>query len=105
LKAVVDYIYTDETPDVHVASAEDWITSILVLADQLLLTRLKDMCEKALASQLNLKNVGDILEFAVAYSAIQLKTSCLQFICMNSASLLEGRYDRTKDIFLFLIGL
>lgn len=41
----------------------------------------------------NLKNAVDFLEFAETYSAQQLKKSCLQFICVNSACFLEARYD------------
>ena len=44
-----------------------------------------------------LRNVGDIVKFAVAFSADQLKRSCLQFICVNAASLLEGRYVHWVD--------
>ena len=39
-----------------------------------------------------LRSVSEVLGFAVAYSAEQLKRACLQFICVNAASLLEGRW-------------
>ena len=38
------------THTLHVESASlEWVCSVLVIADQLLLTRLKNLCEKALA--------------------------------------------------------
>ena len=39
-----------------------------------------------------IRNVGDITSFADNYHAEQLKNACLQFICLNLAPLLEGRY-------------
>lgn len=38
-----------------------------------------------------LKNAAMILEFAAMYNAEQLKLSCLQFIGLNMAALLEAR--------------
>ncbi len=43
-----------------------------------------------------LRNVSEVLEFAVAYSASQLKRACLKFMCVNASALLEGRYVRRK---------
>ena len=39
-----------------------------------------------------IRNVADITSFADNYHAEQLKNACLQFICLNLAPLLEGRY-------------
>ena len=39
-----------------------------------------------------LRNVVELLEFSEAYGADQLKKSCLQFICVNAACFLEGRW-------------
>lgn len=38
-----------------------------------------------------LKNAAMVLEFAAMYNAEQLKLSCLQFIGLNMAALLEAR--------------
>lgn len=38
-----------------------------------------------------LKNAAELLEFATVYNADQLKLSCLQFIALNMAALLESR--------------
>ncbi len=42
----------------------------------------------------SLRNVSEMLEFSVAYSAMQLKKACLKFMCVNASVLLEGRYVR-----------
>ncbi|WAR08874.1 IBTK-like protein [Mya arenaria] len=40
----------------------------------------------------SMKNVGELLEFSSTYNAGELKATCQQFISLNLASLLEGRY-------------
>lgn len=93
LKAVIDFMYTDEFP-VTVKGAEtvEWVMSVLVMADQLLLTRLKEVCECYLSEILELRNAVDFLEFSEAYSACHLKKCCLQFICVNASCFLEARW-------------
>lgn len=43
-------------------------------------------------SVVTLKNAAMLLEFAALYNAGQLKLSCLQFIGLNMAALLEARW-------------
>ena len=38
-----------------------------------------------------LKNAAELLEFSAMYNADQLKLSCLQFIALNIAALLESK--------------
>lgn len=49
------------------------------------------LCITLSFSAVTLKNVADIAHFAVTYGADQLKKACLQFICINATSLLDGR--------------
>ena len=48
-----------------------------------------------------IRNVADITSFADNYHAEQLKSACLQFICLNLAPLLEGRYVCTVSLVLY----
>ncbi|XP_036271156.1 inhibitor of Bruton tyrosine kinase isoform X4 [Pipistrellus kuhlii] len=91
LKVILDYLYTDEAVLIKESQNVDFICSVLVVADQLLITRLKEICEVALTEKLTLKNAAMLLEFAAMYNAEQLKLSCLQFIVLNMAALLEAR--------------
>ncbi|XP_015425778.1 PREDICTED: inhibitor of Bruton tyrosine kinase isoform X5 [Myotis davidii] len=91
LKVILDYLYTDEAVLIKESQNVDFICSVLVVADQLLVTRLKEICEVALTEKLTLKNAAMLLEFAAMYNAEQLKLSCLQFIGLNMAALLEAR--------------
>ncbi|KAB0395689.1 hypothetical protein E2I00_014300 [Balaenoptera physalus] len=91
LKVILDYLYTDEAVVIKESQNVDFVCSVLVVADQLLISRLKEICEVALSEKLTLKNAAMLLEFAAMYNAEQLKLSCLQFIGLNMAALLEAR--------------
>lgn len=107
LKVILDYLYTDEAVVIKESQNVDFVCSVLVVADQLLITRLKEICEVALTENLTLKNAAMLLEFAALYNAGQLKLSCLQFIGLNMAALLEARSldvlseDVLKDLSIF----
>jgi hypothetical protein len=49
------------------------------------------ICERHLSMMINLKNVGDILQFSDNFNASQLKNSCLQFVAQNLAPILEAK--------------
>ncbi|XP_061479196.1 inhibitor of Bruton tyrosine kinase isoform X2 [Rhineura floridana] len=91
LQVILDYIYTDEAVTVKESQNVEFICNVLVVADQLLMLRLKEICEVAITEKLTLKNAAELLEFATMYNAEQLKQSCLQFIVLNMAAILEAR--------------
>ncbi|XP_062896415.1 inhibitor of Bruton tyrosine kinase isoform X2 [Mobula hypostoma] len=91
LEVILDYIYTDEAPTVKDSQDVEFICNVLVVADQFLIRRLKEICEVAITEKLTLKNASELLEFAAMYNAEQLKVSSLQFICLNMPALLETR--------------
>ncbi|KAM9723342.1 inhibitor of Bruton tyrosine kinase [Menidia menidia] len=91
LQVILEYIYTDESPTVKESLNVEFVCSVLVVADQLLITRLKEMCEVVITANLTLKNAAELLEFSTMYNAGQLKLSCLQFIVLNMAALLESK--------------
>uniref|UniRef100_A0A4W4HB15 BTB domain-containing protein n=1 Tax=Electrophorus electricus TaxID=8005 RepID=A0A4W4HB15_ELEEL len=102
LQVILEYIYTDESPTVRESLSVEFVCNVLVVADQLLITRLKEMCEVALTENLTLKNAAELLEFAVVYSAEQLKLSCLQFIGLNMAAMLEALEILSDDVLVEL---
>ncbi|XP_076006412.1 inhibitor of Bruton tyrosine kinase isoform X2 [Genypterus blacodes] len=91
LHVILEYIYTDESPTIKESLNLEFVCSALVVADQMLITRLKEICEVAITENLTLKNSAELLEFAAMYNAEQLKLSCLQFIVLNMAALLESK--------------
>ena len=65
---------------------------VLVAADQLLIARLKSLCEFAIADHvMTLKNAAEVLQFAVTYNASGLRDRAAQFLCLNIATLLEKK--------------
>uniref|UniRef100_A0A8C5PWA2 Inhibitor of Bruton tyrosine kinase n=1 Tax=Leptobrachium leishanense TaxID=445787 RepID=A0A8C5PWA2_9ANUR len=91
LQVIIDYIYTDEALAVKESANVEFICNVLVMADQLLIIRLKEICEVIITERITLKNAAELLEFAALYNAEQLKLSCFQFIVLNMAALLEAR--------------
>ncbi|XP_074510804.1 inhibitor of Bruton tyrosine kinase [Sebastes fasciatus] len=91
LQVILEYIYTDESPTIKESLNVEFVCNVLVVADQLLITRLKEMCEVVITENLTLKNGAELLEFSTMYNAEQLKLSCLQFIVLNMAALLESK--------------
>ncbi|GFR87447.1 inhibitor of Bruton tyrosine kinase-like, partial [Elysia marginata] len=89
---LLQFLYTDEALQLTDCCKEDLLCNVLIVSDQLLVTRLKEMCEMALTNVLSFKNAGELLEFSSVYQAHQLKASCQQFISLNLAAMLESRY-------------
>jgi hypothetical protein len=96
LSIVVDYLYTDdivyglayaEKPDKEI----EILFNLFVLSDQMLLERLKNLCEFRLANLINLKNAIEIYQFTVSFGALQLKDFCTEFVCNNLVSLIEAK--------------
>lgn len=92
LEILLDYLYTDKSAVITDTDNVELLCNVLVVADQMLVIRLKEMCETSLSQQVTFKNVGELLEFSTLYNASQLKDSCQQYIHINLAALMEGRY-------------
>lgn len=60
-----------------------FLMEVLCLADELLLDRLKTLCERALLRFIGLRSVPALLEAADIYMANAFKHACLQFITAN----------------------
>lgn len=91
IEAVLEYLYADEVRSLAKSEDTEFISNVLVVADQFLLTRLKEMCENQLSKLITLKNVGDFLQFSLLYLAHQLEVSCLQFVSLNLPAVLESK--------------
>lgn len=90
LTVLLDYLYEDDSPRLRQSHDPEFVCSVLAVADQFLLTRLKEICEKALSSLLTLKNAAALLEFAYRCNATNLKMTVMQFICLNLSAMLEN---------------
>ena len=105
IQIIVDYLYTDEIQMEFVHLNSNSSTSIksrnekeievlfnlYILSDQLLVERLKNLCEFKLSNLVNLKNVAEIFDFSSEYEADQLKEFCMEFISCNLVTLIDAK--------------
>lgn len=90
LTIILDYLYEDDSPKLRQCHDTEFLCNVLVVADQFLITRLRETCERIIAGLLTLKNAAELLEFASRYNAVGLKTTIMQFICQNLVAVLEN---------------
>ena len=50
MSAVLDFLYSDESEAVERSENVEFVMNVLVVADQLLMPRLKDVCETSVAA-------------------------------------------------------
>lgn len=91
LEVVLNFLYTDEADSLKGVYDISFIGEVLVCAEQLVLTRLKNICELELADKAYLKNALEIFQFACDYNAEQLKIFMCQFISLNLTYFLEAK--------------
>ena len=65
----------------------EFVSSVLVVADQFLLTRLKQICECQLSRLLTLKNAAELLQFSVYYLAEQVCEAHPTFFRISSPNM------------------
>lgn len=92
LLPVINFLYTDSCPEVENCDSIDFVCNMLIVADQLFITRLREMCEVSLANLITLKNCTELCQFAHTYNAAQLKQFCMELISLNLCTVLENRY-------------
>lgn len=90
LAILLDYLYEDDSSKIRYCRDVEFLCNVLIIADQFLISRLREICEVAIVGMLTLKNAGELLEFAVNYNSDQLKVTAMQFISLNLAAMLES---------------
>jgi hypothetical protein len=111
LRIIIDYLYQDDiiidfdgenaiSIDSNKAKIDKEIEilfNLYVLSDQLLLFRIKNLCEFKLSNLVNLKNCVEIYQFSFTYEAKQLNEFCLEFIVNNIINLIESKLIENLD--------
>ena len=113
MSLVLEHIYSDAGVELfdHIQKVTvdeflEFVIEVMAVANELLLDRLKDICQSILSrfgnplkkcglTLVTLRNVATILEEADTYAAEQLKDSCLDYCAINAEALLENRYFTT----------
>lgn len=91
LEIVLDFLYSGQARRLTEIIDLELLGNILIVADQLLIWRLREMCEVVIANLVTLRNVSEVLEFSILYNANQLRDVCSEYICNNLGSLMESR--------------
>ena len=83
VEILLEFIYRDEASLVTSSDDVELICNVLVAADQFLIVRLVQICERQLSHLLSLKNCCEVLQFAFNFNAVQLQCSAMQFVSQN----------------------
>jgi hypothetical protein len=84
-KALLEYIYTDRVENLNAQTA----LGLLSLSDEYLLASLTTICERTIAEQVTIENVGSVLSTADRFHAATLKKFCMDFILSNFNAVLN----------------
>ncbi|KAM5507510.1 hypothetical protein McanMca71_001664 [Microsporum canis] len=95
---VMRYLYSDSNEelfdDVYVADSEafmDIVIDVLSVANELMLDRLAQICQKRLSTFVTTQNVCQLLNAVMPCSVKEFKRAALEFICLNLEFMLENR--------------
>jgi hypothetical protein len=114
VEMLVDYLYTDELLTLVNSSSSishrqsdslkskieiemELLINLYLLSDQLLVVRLKNLCEFRLAYLVNFKNCAELFEFDCVYEARQLRDYCMEFMARNLATIVEMKQLESLD--------
>ncbi|KAF9161703.1 hypothetical protein DFQ26_004223 [Actinomortierella ambigua] len=99
MRFVMQFIYTDCGPEMFDSiEKEDMVeliqvvVNVLQVADELMLYRLKDICEHILGQQVRPKTLVSLLEVSDTFSAAALKHVCLDYLCQNLEAALDQKW-------------
>ena len=94
---VLRYLYADTDArmfdDIDVNNLDEFIDlvlEVLSVANELMLERLSEVCQKVLARHVNTRNICQILNAVAPCSVTSLKDAGLEYICLNIEAMLES---------------
>ncbi|XP_055593249.1 inhibitor of Bruton tyrosine kinase-like [Uranotaenia lowii] len=89
---IIEFLYDNNYQRVRNQKYSDhFLFSMITICDQFFIDELKSLFEEILCDRINLRNVGELIEYAFQYNCDVLKTMCMQFISVNLARILELR--------------
>ena len=94
---VLRYLYADtnETLFDHVVADSvdgfvDLLLEVLSVANELMLDRLSEICQKVLAQYITTRNICQLVNAIAPCSVTSFKDAALEYICMNMEAMLEN---------------
>ncbi|KAI1942085.1 hypothetical protein LOZ66_001566 [Ophidiomyces ophidiicola] len=105
---VLRHIYADTDDelfeDVQTTDLNDFIEliiDVMFVANELMIDRLAEICQKLLGSFVDIRNVVPFLNTVAPCSVTAFKRAALEYICLNSEVMLENRLLDNLDSDLF----
>lgn len=94
---VLQYLYADADEEIfnHVITPDfdaflDLIMEVMSVANELMLDRLAQCCQKTLGRYVNMRNVCQLLNAIAPCSVTEFKNAALEYICLNLEGMLEN---------------
>ncbi|KAG8629407.1 hypothetical protein KVT40_003272 [Elsinoe batatas] len=94
---VLRHIYADSGEDLfdNVVSTDledffDTIMEVLSVANELMLDRLAQICQKVMGQYVNIRNVASLLNAVAPSSVSEFKDATLEYMCLSLESMLHG---------------
>ncbi|KAL8904277.1 MAG: hypothetical protein Q9207_003373 [Kuettlingeria erythrocarpa] len=95
-KLVRRHIYADAGEEIFenvrctdLESFLDLVLEVMAVANELMLDRLSQCCQKVLGNYVNTRNVCQLLNAVAPCSVVQFKRAALEYICLNLEGMLE----------------
>eukprot|EP01039_Chlorochromonas_danica_P002160 gene2160-2358_t len=85
-KRLLEFIYTNDVRDLATISPEE-VISLLVMANEYLLSDLRVICEKRAAAIISVENIGKLLLLSAGHNASVLRDACGDFVQKNRSQL------------------
>ncbi|PNS15123.1 hypothetical protein CAC42_2352 [Sphaceloma murrayae] len=96
-KLVLRHVYTDAGEELFdgVVSSDledffDTIMEVLSVANELMLDRLAQICQKVMGRYVNVRNVASLLNAVAPSSVSEFKDATLEYMCLSLESMLHG---------------
>ncbi|PSK41841.1 hypothetical protein B9Z65_9227 [Elsinoe australis] len=96
-KLVLRHIYADTSEELfdNIVSADleeffDTIMEVLSVANELMLDRLAQICQKVMGRYVNVRNVASLLNAVAPSSVSEFKDASLEYMCLSLESMLHG---------------
>ncbi|XP_030526354.1 BTB/POZ and MATH domain-containing protein 3-like [Rhodamnia argentea] len=103
-KAILEFIYTDEFPDISISQIESSTSTnvlmhLMAAADYYCVNRLRLLCESRLSENITTATVAAMVVFADQHQFHKLKAICLKFAMANLEAVMESEgFKSLRDI-------
>lgn len=110
-KLVLRHIYADTGEELFddIVSADsdeflDFVMEVMSVANELMMDRLAQICQKVVGRYVNVRNVSGLLNAIAPSSVSEFKDAGLEYMCLSLEAVLHGRYldELDEDLLLEL---